>query len=92
MKWRLLSYYKVKRETCAIWITGCNDNSGSSDLKCVVYCFVGLSLSFVFGSFVVIWEPFLRVGGWRRGGLWERERELCNYKLFKNLKVLFSLL
>lgn len=61
---------KLKRETCAIWITGCHDNSGSSDLKCVVYRFVGSSLSFVFGSFFVIREPFLRVGGGQRGGLW----------------------
>lgn len=26
------------------------DNSGSSDLKCVVYSFVKFSISFVFGS------------------------------------------
>lgn len=29
------------------------DNSGSSDLKCVVYSFVKLSISFVFGSFLM---------------------------------------
>lgn len=48
MFWRLLSFYKVKRETCAIRINARYDNSGSSDLKCVVYRSVGLSLSFCY--------------------------------------------
>lgn len=45
-------------------------------------------LFFLVGSFVVIREPFLRVGNGKRGGLWGRVRELCNYKVFKT--VLFS--
>lgn len=36
-------------------------------MKCVVYCFVGLSLSFVFGSSVVVRGPFVRVWGGRTG-------------------------
>lgn len=69
--------YDVKRETCAIRFTGCHDNSGSFDLKCARFRgFVGLSLSFVFGSFVVILEPFSTEGG--------EQGELCNYKLFEN--------
>lgn len=62
-------------------------------MKCVVYRSVGLSLSFVFfASFVVIREPFLRVGVGRRGGSRGRERELCNYKLFKNSLIQFAII
>lgn len=58
-----LSFYE--EGNCAISIAGCHCNSGSRDLKCVVYRFVGLSLSFVFASFVVIGDPYLRAGGER---------------------------
>lgn len=87
-----MSFYKVKSETRAIRITGCHDDSGSSDLKCVVYRLVGLSLSFVFASFVVIRAPFLFEG--RAAGEEEGYGEGSgNYVTISFLKtVLFSLL
>lgn len=80
---RCLSAYRVKRETCAIC---CHDNSGSSDLKCVVYHFVGLSLSFVFWQFCCDLGDIFEVAGG------EGYRELCNYKLFKNSRIQFAII
>lgn len=73
---------KGNRETCAIWINACYDNSGSSDLKCAVIMFLWNCpwALYLVGSFIVIGEPFLRVGYGERRGL--KGRELCNCKVF----------
>ena len=69
----LLLFCKVKRETFAIWITACHDNSGSSDLKCAVYRFCGIVTELRILA-VLLWFGSHFRGGWRggeerRGGL-----------------------
>lgn len=73
------SFYKAKRESCAIWISARYDNSGSADLKC------GIVTSFAF-NLALFFIIFVWLGGHFEGGLMGQESgDLCNYMFFKEL-------
>lgn len=60
---------------------------------CLLFCGIVTELCFWVFLAVLLWfgSHFLRVGDGSRGGLWGRERELCNYKIFFDDSVQFAI-